>query len=204
MKTPPVKREPTDNERYLMREALMANQWEDAVAFIDNGAAWTVRNSCLAPNSKAAKIIASGLCMRRCDLVAPPADEFPLTPAQIASTKRLEQESQLRAAQAYALQAQAQQNALTSAGFFGISRAEKPFRQELQGERFDAAAARRDPYAEHSRLERERNYAGLTAEHPDNIRARKIAALRESLSAKVEPRYPHEGRSDRVYRVNER
>lgn len=64
-----------------------------------------------------------------------------------------------------------------------------------------------DPYENHRKLEeavgRER-VAAMTAEHPDNVRARKIAALRESLSAKVEPRYPHEGRSDRVYRVNER
>lgn len=61
-----------------------------------------------------------------------------------------------------------------------------------------------DPYAAHRAIEQVRNVAALTFNHPTNVRARKVAALREQLCAKFEPRFPPEGRSDRVYQENYR
>lgn len=64
-----------------------------------------------------------------------------------------------------------------------------------------------DPYTNH-RLREEAlgrdMLAQLTYDHPDNVRARKVAALRESMSKTFEPRFPPEGRSDRVYAENRR
>lgn len=64
-----------------------------------------------------------------------------------------------------------------------------------------------DPYTDHRLREeafgRER-LAALTFEHPDNVRARHVAALRGALSRPFVPRFPPEGRSDRIYRINQK
>ncbi len=44
----------------------------------------------------------------------------------------------------------------------------------------------------------------LTYDHPDSVRARKVAALRDELAKPFEPRFPSEGRSCRVYAENRR
>jgi len=66
----------------------------------------------------------------------------------------------------------------------------------------------RDPYADNRAREAAIGgpdvMAKLTYDHPSNVRARRVAALREELSKPVERRYPHEGRSDRVYLENRR
>lgn len=66
----------------------------------------------------------------------------------------------------------------------------------------------RDPYADNRARELAIGgpavMAQLTYDHPDNVRARKLAALRDELSKPVAARFPHEGRSDRVYSENRR
>jgi hypothetical protein len=63
---------------------------------------------------------------------------------------------------------------------------------------------RTGPTSGGSDLAHEQVVAALTAKLPANVEARKrmVAALAKELARPVTPRYPHEGRSDRVFKVN--
>jgi len=184
---------PTEEQLRAMRYQLERNLGHN-IAWIDGGEAFSCASTTLHPNSKAAKIVRSGLCLRW--------DREKVQRVSVGATDgcELSAEYQRRIINDAAKRLIAASNPVSAQGeqFFGVIRNVPPVHVPSM-----QRLAPSDPYAEHTRLERERNYTGLTFEHADNVRARKVAALRESLSVKFEPRFPSEGRSDRVYAVNQ-
>lgn len=167
-----AKCEPTLEQSAAMRIALEANQWDDAIAFWDQGSAYVVRGSAVHPRSKVAKIIASGMKLSRQDLME--REKADLADVLFGATP---------------------QNLAVPPTVIG----------EWQHKLVCSAAAKiADPYSAQRSREEMQPIAAMTFDHPLNVRARKIAALRESLSTKFEPRFPPEGRSCRVYEENRR